>query len=163
MKEPGRWEFSVSFQKSFKVSVFYLSVQFIHSVVSDSLRPYGLPHARPPCPSPIPRVHPDPCPLSWWCHLAISSSVVPFSSCRQTFPASESFSRSWLFPSGDQSICSFSISPSNEYAGLISLRIVWFDPLTVPELSRVFSNTTVQKHQLFGAQPSLWFKFHIPT
>ena len=80
------------------------SVQFSHSVVSDSLRPHGLQQARPPCPSPTPRVHPNPCPLCWRCHPAISSSVVPFSSCPQCFPASGSFSMSQLFPSSGQSI-----------------------------------------------------------
>ena len=83
---------------------YWSSVQFSHSVVSDSLRPHGLQQARPPCPSPTPRVHPNPCPLCWRCHPAISSSVVPFSSCPQCFPASGSFSMSQLFPSSGQSI-----------------------------------------------------------
>ena len=80
------------------------SVQFSCSVVSESLRPHGLQHARPPCPSPTPRVHPNPCPLSRWCHPTISSSVIPFSSCPQSFPASGSFPMSQLFASGGQSI-----------------------------------------------------------
>ena len=80
------------------------SVQFSHSAVSDSLRPHELQHATPPCPSPTPGVHPNPCPLSQWCHLTISSSVVPFSSCPQSFPASGSFQMSQLFASGGQSI-----------------------------------------------------------
>ena len=80
------------------------SVQFSHSVVSDSLRPHGPQHARPPCPTPTTGVHPNPCPLSRWCHPTISSSVVPFSSCLQSFPASGSFRMSQLFTSGGQSI-----------------------------------------------------------
>ena len=77
--------------------------QFSHLVVSASLRPYGLQHARPPCPSPTPGVYSDSCPLSWWCHPTISSSVVPFSSCPQSFPASGSFPVSQLFASGGRS------------------------------------------------------------
>ena len=82
----------------------YASVQFSHSVVSDSLRPRESQHTRPPCPSPTPGVYPNSCPSSWWCHLAISSSVVPFSSCPQSLPASESFPMSQLFARGGQSI-----------------------------------------------------------
>ena len=132
------------------------SVQFSHSVVSDSLQPHEPQHTRPPCPSPTPRVHPNPYPSSWWCHPTISSSVVPFSSYLQSFPASGSFQMSvlhirwpkyWSF--------SFSISPSNEHSGLISFRMDWFYLLAVKELSRVFSRTTVQKHQFFSAQLSL--------
>ena len=93
------------------------SVQFSRSVVSDSLQPDEPQHTRPPCPSPIAGVHPNPCPLSQWCHPTISSTVVPFSSCPQSFPASGSFQISQLFTSGGQSI-SFSISPSNDYSGL---------------------------------------------
>ena len=85
-------------------SSFQVSVQFSCSVVSDSLRPHEPQHARPPCPSPTPRVHPNPCPLSWWCHPTISSSVVPFFSCPQSFPTSWSFPMSQLFASGGQSI-----------------------------------------------------------
>ena len=81
----------------------FCSVQFVHSVVSDSLRPHELQHARPPCPSPTPGVHPDSCPSSCWCHPAISSSVVPFSSCPQSLPASGSFPMSQLFTWGGQS------------------------------------------------------------
>ena len=83
---------------------YLLSVQFSHSVISDSLPPHEPQHARPLCPSPTPRVHPNPCPLSWWCHPTTSSSVVPFSSCPQSFPASGSFPMSQLFASGGQSI-----------------------------------------------------------
>ena len=109
------------------------SHQFSHSVVSDSLRPYEPQHARPPCPSPAPGVYPNSCPLSRWCHLTISCSVVSFSSCLQSFPTSGSFKMSQLFASGGQSIGVFSVSiwPSNEYSGLISFRIDWFDLLAV--------------------------------
>ena len=92
------------------------SVQFSHSVMSNSLRPHELQHARPPCPSPAPGVHPNPCPLSRWCHPTISSSVIPFSSCPQSFPASGSFQMSQLFQSGGQSIgvsASTSVLPVN--------------------------------------------------
>ena len=111
----------------------FSSVQFSRSVVSDSLLPRELQHARPPCPSPTPRVYPNPCPSSWWCHPAISSSVIPFSSCSQSFPALGSFPMSQLFAWGGQSIGSFSfnISPSNEHPGLISFRMNWLDLLAV--------------------------------
>ena len=135
---------------------YYLSVQFSHSVVSDSLQSHEPQHARPPCPSPTPGVHPNSCPLSRWCHPAISSSVIPFSSCPQSFPASGSFPMSQLFASGGQSVgvlALASVLPVNtqdwsplEWTGWISLQS--------KGLSRVFS-TTVQKHQFFGAQLSL--------
>ena len=100
--------------------------------MSDSLRPHGLPHARPPWPSPTPGVYSNPCSLSWWYHPTISSSVVPFSSCPQSSPASGSFPMSQLFASGSQSIgASVHISPSNEYSGLIFFRMVWLDLLAV--------------------------------
>ena len=135
------------------------SVQFSHSVMSDSLPPHKPQHARPPCPSPTPEVYPKPCPLSQWCHPAISSSVMTFSSCPQYLPASESFPMSQLFAWGGQStgvltLASFlpkksqGWSPS-EWTGWISLQS--------KGLSRVFSNTTVQKHQFFGVQPSSQF------
>ena len=95
---------------------YFSSVQFSHSVMSDSLRPHELQHARPPCPSPTPRVHPNPCPLSWCCHPTISSSVIPFSSCPQSFPTSGSFQMSQLSASGGQSIgvsASTSVLPMN--------------------------------------------------
>ena len=110
----------------------FSSVQFSHSVVSNSLLPHGLPHGRLPCPSPTPGAYSNSCPLSRWCHTTISSSVVPFSSCLQSFPASGSSSESalrirwpkyWSF--------SFIISPSNEYSGLISFRMDWLDVLAV--------------------------------
>ena len=135
----------------------WYSVQFSCSVVSDSLRPHELQHARPPCPSLTPRVHSNSCPLSRWCHPAISSSVVPFSSCPQSIPASESFPMSQLFAWGGQSIgvsALASVLPMNtqnwspsEWTGWISLQS--------KGLSRVFSNTTVPKHQFFYAQFSL--------
>ena len=126
----------------------FSSVQFIYSVMSDSLQPHESQHVRPPCPSPTARVHPNPCPLSWWCHPAILSSVIPFSSCPQSFPASESFQMSQLSTSGGESIgvsAWTSVPPMNTqdwsplgWTGWISLQS--------KGLSRVFSNTTVQKH-----------------
>ena len=133
------------------------SVQFSCSVMSNSLRPHELQQARPPCPTPTPRAHPNSCPLSRWCHPTISSSVIPFSSCPQSFPASGSFPMSQLFVSDGQSTgvsASTSDLPMNTqdwsplgWTGWISLQS--------KQLSRVFSNTTVQKHQFFGAQLSL--------
>ena len=110
-----------------------LSVQFSHSVVSDSLRPHELQHARPPCPSQTPGVYPNSCPSIQWCHPAISSSVIPISSCPQSLQASASFPVSQLFASGGQSIgsFSFSISPSIEHLGLIYFRMDWLDLLAV--------------------------------
>ena len=101
--------------------------------MSDSLRPRGLQHTRPPCPSPTPRVYSNVCPLSQCCHPTISSSIVPFSSWLQSFPASGSFQMSQLFTSGGQTICSFSfnISPSSEHPGLISFRMNWLVLLAV--------------------------------
>ena len=140
------------------------SVQFSRSVVSDSLWPRESQHARPPCPSPTPGVHSDSCPLSQWCHPAISSSVVPFFSCPQSLPASKSFPMSQLFTWGGQrtgvsALASFlpnkSQGWSSEWTGWISLQS--------KGLSRVFSNTTVQKHQFYGAQPSLQSNSHIHT
>ena len=108
-------------------------VQFSRSVVFDSLRPHGLQHARPPCPSPTPRACLNSCPLNRWCHPTISSCVVPFSSCLQSFPKSESFLMSQFFTSCGQSIgaSGFSNSPSNEYSGLISFSIDCFDLIAV--------------------------------
>ena len=106
---------------------------FSCSVVSDSLQPQGLQNARLPCPSLSPRVCSNSCPLSWWCHPTILSSVVPFSPCLQSFPASGSFPMSQFFTSGDKYYWSFSfsISLSKEYSGLISFRIDWFDLLAI--------------------------------
>ena len=111
----------------------FLFSQFSCSVVSDSLRSHEPQHTRPPCPSPTPRVHPNPCPLSWWCNLTISSSVLPFSSCPQSFLASRSVQMSQLFWLSGQSIKSFifNISPSSEHPGLISFRMDWLDLLAV--------------------------------
>ena len=144
--------------KTYKNSCIFIitqfsSVQFSCSVVSDSLRPHESQHARPPCPSPTSRVYSDSHPLSQWCHLAISSSVIPFSSCPQSLPASQSFSMNQLFTWGGQStgvsaLASFvpekSQGWSSKWTGWISLQS--------KGLSRVFSNTTVQKHQFFGTQ-----------
>ena len=138
------------------------SVQFSCSVVSNSLQPQ---HTRPPCPSPTPRIYPNLCPSSRWCHPAISSSVIPFSSCPQSLPASESFPMSHLFVWGSQSIgvsALASVLPMNtqdwsplECTGWISLQS--------KGLSRVFSNTTVQTHQFFGTQLSSQSNSHIHT
>ena len=141
------------------------SVQFSHSVVSDFLQPHEMQHSRPPCPSPTPRVHPNSYPSSPWCHPAISSSVIPFSSCPQFLPASGSFPMSQLFAWGGQSIgvsALASVFPKNtqdwspsEWTGWISLQS--------KGLSIVFSNTTVQKHQFFSAQLSSQSNSHIHT
>ena len=113
--------------------IILCSVQFSRSVESDSLWPHEPQLTRPPCPTPTPGVHPNPCPLSWWCHPTISSFVICFSSCPQSFPASGSFPMSQLFSSGDQKYWSFSfnISPSSEHPGLISFRMDWFGLLAV--------------------------------
>ena len=131
-------------------------VQFSHLVMSNSLWPHGPQHSRAPCPSPTPRVYPNSCPLSWWWHPTISFSALPFSSCPRSFPASGSFPMSQLFTSGGQSIrvsASTSVRPMNTqdwsplgWTGWISLQS--------KGLSRVFSNTTLQKHP-FCTQLSL--------
>ena len=111
--------------------MFVYQYQFSHSVF-DSLQPHGLQQARLPCPSPTPGACSNSCPSSQWCHPTISSSIIPFSSCLQFFPASGSFLVSGPFSSGSKRISfSFSISPSNKYSGLISFRIDWFDLLAV--------------------------------
>ena len=154
----------MAFEKlNFQLNVY--SVQFCHSVMSDTLRPHEFQHARPPCPSPTPGVHSNLSPLSQRCHPAISSSVVPFSSCLQSLPASESFPMSQLFAWGGQSIgvsASASVLPMNTrdwsplgWTGWISLQS--------KGLSRVFCNTTVQKHQFFSTQPSSQPNSHIHT
>ena len=160
-KDKNEWTFWI--EK--KIFFLFSSVQFSCSVVSDSLWPHESQHARPPCPSPTPRVHSDSCPSSQWCHPAISSSVVPFSSCPQSLPASESFPMSQLFTEGGQStgvstLASFQPKksqgwPLSEWTGWTSLQS--------KGLSRVLSNTTVQKHQFFGAQPSSQSSSHIHT
>ena len=139
------------------------SVQLVHSVMSDSLWTHGLQHASLPCPSPTAGVYPNSCPLSQWCHPIISSSVVPFSSCLQSFPASGSFPMSQFFTSGDQSIrasASASVLPMN-IQDWFPLGLTGWISLLSKGLSRAFSNTTVQKHQFFGAQLSLWSNSHI--
>ena len=147
----------------FKTKSQFSSVQFSRSVVSDSLPPHESQHTRPPCPSPTPRVYSNSYPSSQWCHPAISSSVVPFSSCPESLPASGSFPMSQRFARGGQSTgvsASASVLPMNTqdwsplgYTGWISLQS--------KGLSRVFSNTTVQKHQFFGAQLSSPSNSHI--
>ena len=141
------------------------SVQFSLSVVSDSLWPHELQHARPPCPSPTPRVYTNSRPSSQWCHPAISFSVVPIFSCPQSLSASEPFPMSQLFAWGGQSTgvsASASALPKNtqdrsplEWTSWISLQS--------KGLSRIFSNTTVQKHQFFGTQLSSQFNSHTHT
>ena len=143
----------------------FSSVQFSRSVMSDSLRPHESQHARPPCPSPTRRVHSNSCPSSQWCHPAISSSVIPFFSCPQSLPASGSFPMSQLFAWGGQSTGVSALAsglPKNtqdwspsEWTGWISLQS--------KGLSRVFSNTTVQKDQFFSAQLSSQSNSHIHT
>ena len=130
--------------------------QFSRSVMSNSLRPHEPQHARPPCPSPTPGVYSNLCPLSWWCHPTTSSSVVPFFSCLQYFPTSGSFQMSQLFTSGGQSIgvsASTSVLPMNTQDWSPSGWTGWIS-LQSKGLARVFSNTTVQKHQ-FCTQLSL--------
>ena len=152
--------------KILKNSFQFSSPQFSRSVMSDSLRPHESQHARPPCPSPTPGVYPNSCPLSRWCHPAISSSVIPFSCCPQSLPAeSGSFLISQLFAWGGQSIggsASASVLPMNTqdwsplgWTGWISLQS--------KGLSRVFSSTTPQKHQFFGTQLSSQSNSHIHT
>ena len=146
-------------------SVQFSSVQSSHSVVSNSLRPHGLQHPRLPCPSPTPRACSNSSPHRWWCHPSISSSVIPLSSHLQSFPASGSFLMIQFFTSGGQSI---GVSAS---ASVLSMNIQdWFSlgwtgwiSLQSRGLSRVFSNTTVQKHQFFSTQLSLWSTSHIHT
>ena len=142
------------------------SVQFNCSIVSESLRPHGLQHARPPCPSQTPRVYSNSCPLSWWCHPTTSPFVIhPLLLPPSIFPSIRVFSNEsalhirwpkyWSF--------SFIVSPTNEHPGLISFRMDCWIPLQSKGPSRVFSNTTVQKHQFFGTQLSLESNSHIHT
>ena len=159
------WESWNQIASQLNFTKHFSSVQVSHSVVSNSLRPYESQHTRPPCPSPTPEVYSNSCPWSWWCHPAISSSVVPFSSCPQSLPASGSFPMSQLFPSGGQSTgvsASASVLPKNSkdwsplgWTGWISLQS--------KGLLRVFSNITVQKHQFFSAQLSSQPNSHIHT
>ena len=162
----AKFTFPPAMCKFYKFSTYFaFSVQSTRSVVSDSLRPHESQHARPPCPSPTPGVYSNSCPSSRWCQPAISSSVVPFSSFPQSLPASGSFTVSQLFPWGGQSIgvsASASVLPMNTqnwstlgWTGWISLKS--------KGLSRIFFNTTVQKHQFFGAQLSSQSNPHIHT
>ena len=139
-------------------------VQFSRSVMSDSLRPHGLQHTRPPCPLPTPRVYTNSCPLISWCHPTISTSVVPFS-CRQSSPASGSFPRSQFFASGSQRIgvsASTSVLPMN-IQDWSPLGLTSWNSLQSKGLSRIFSNTTLQNHQFFGAQLFSQSNSHIHT
>ena len=149
--------------KPWTCELFFASVQFSCSVVSNSLWPHGLQHARPACPSPTPGVYSNSHPLSRWCHTTISSSVLPFSSCLQSFPAWRSFQMSQFCSSGGQSAgvsASASVLPMNiqDWFPLGSTGLI---SLLSKRLSRVFSSTTVQKHQFFRAQLSLWPNSHI--
>ena len=139
------------------------SVQFQSLVVSDSFRPQGLQHSRFPCPSPASGACSNSCPLNWWYHPTISSSVIPFSSCPQSFPASGFFPMHQFFTSGGQIIgasASASVLPMN-IQDWFPLGLICLISLQSEGLSRVFSSTTVQKHQFFGAQLSLWCSSHI--
>ena len=151
----GRWVWGTMFVYGWVSSlVTWNSVQFSCSVMSNSLRPHGLQHTRLPCPSPTPGTYSNSCPLSQWCHATISSSVTPFSSCLWSFPASGSFPMS--SSSGGPSIgvsASASVLPMSIQDWLL-LRWTGWICLQSKRLSRVFSNTTVQKHQFFGAQLS---------
>ena len=141
-----------------------MKLLLICSVMSDSLQPHELQHSRLPCPSPSPGACSNSCPLNRWWYPIISFSVVPLSSCLQSFPASGSFPMSWLFASGGRSIRASalaSVLPMNiQYWFLVGLTDLI---LQSKGLSRVFSNATVWKHQFFGAQPSLWSNSHIHT
>ena len=140
-------------------------VHFSHSEVSDSLQPHGLQDTRLPCPSPTPRAYSDSCPSSQWCHPTISSSVIPFSSRLQSFPASGSFPVSQFFASGGQSIgasASAAVLPMN-IQGWFPLGLTGLISLQSKGLSRVFSKTTVQKHQFFSVQLSVQSNSHIHT
>ena len=163
-KEEKMWDIWIYFFHKNILRFVTISVQFSCSVMSNSLWPHESKHARPPCPSPTPGFHSNSHPSSWWCHPAISSSVVPFSSCSQSLPASGSFPMSQLFAWGGQNIgvsALASVLPkksqgqSLEWTGWISLQS--------KGLSRVFSNTTIQKHHFFGAQLSSQSNSHIHT
>ena len=144
---------------------WFSSVQFSRSVVSDSLWPCESQHARPPCPSQTPGVYSNPCPSSQWCHPAISSSVIPFSSCSQSLPASGSFPMRQLFAWGGQSTgvsASASVFPMT-IQGWFSLGLTGWISFQSKGLLRVFSNITVQKHQFFSSQLSSQSNSHIHT
>ena len=135
------------------------SVQFSCSVVSSSLWPHGLQHARPPCPSPTLRVYSNPCPLSWRCHLTISPSVIPFSSCPQSFPSIRVFSNELALPIRWPKFWSFSfsISPSNGYSGLISFGVDWFDlPAVQGTFKSLLQHTFILLNCSVGLLGGLW-------
>ena len=168
---PHNYKNSVEFPEVFYISYllhysrirYYILLLFSSLVMSNSLWPHGLQHARFPCPSPTPGDFSNSCPLSQWCHPAISSSVIPFS-CLQSFPASGSFIMSQFFASGGQSIrtlASASVPSVNIQDWFPSGLTGWISLQSKGLLSRVFSNTTVQKHHFFSAQPPLWSKCHI--
>ena len=157
-------------QLSLQPCFSFSSVQFSCSVMSDSLWPDGLQHTRLPCPSPTFRAYSNSCPLSWWCYLTISSSATPFSFCLQSFPASESFPMNQLFTSGGQNIgawASASVPPVNEYSGLVSFRIDWFDLLATqgtlksPPALQFKSINSLALSFLYG--PTLTSNSHIRT
>ena len=165
-------QFNINQRKVETINVILIKKKFCvkhllssHSVMSNSLWSHELQHTRPPCPSPVPGVYSNLCPLSWWCHPTVSSSVIPFSSCLQSFPASGSFLMGRLLASGGQSIgasASASVLPMNTqdwsplgWTGWVSLQS--------KGLWRVFSNSTVQKHQFFGTQLSSQSNSHIHT
>ena len=174
---PCSWLFLIGLHKSsilhsrrgrvlpFRLSVGLSSVQSSRSVMSNSLRPHKSQHARPPCPSPTPAVHSDSHPLSQWCHPAISSSVVPFSSWAQSLSASKSFPMSQLFTWGGQStgVSALASSLSKKSQGWSPSEWTGWISLQSKGLSRVFSNTTVQTHQFFSAQPASQSNSHIHT
>ena len=148
------------------VRYYFTSTElFSWQVLSNSLWPHELQHAMLPCPSPSPRVCSSSYPLNRSCHPTISSSVSPFSSCLLSFPASGSFSVSQLFTSGGQSIGASALAPvlPMNIQGWFPLGLTGLISLQSKGISRVFSNTTVQKHQFFGTQPSLWSNSHIYT
>ena len=159
------WSSSEGSEQSQLCDIPILLLLFSHSVMSNSLRPHGLLYARLLCPSLSPGVFSNSCPLSWWCHPTISSSVIPFFSCLQSFPASGSFPVNWLFASGGQSI------GASASASVFAMNIQDWFPLGLTglisfqskELSGIFSSTTIQKDQFFDAQFSLWFNSHIHT
>ena len=151
------------FTELFPHFIFLILLLFSCSIVSDSLQPHGLQYSRFPRPSPSPEACSNSCPLSRWCHPTISSSVIPFSFCLQSFPTSGSFLMSQLFATGSQSIgASASVLPMN-IQGWFPLGLTGLFSLLSKGLSRVFSNTTVKKHQFVSAQPSLWSNSHIHT
>ena len=134
---------------------------FSHQIVSDSSQPCGLEHARLPCPSPSPRVCPSSCPLNWWCHPTISSSVTPFSFCLQSFPASGSSPKNLCITWPNIRVSASALVLPMYIQGWFPLKLTGLIPLLSKGLSRAFSSTTIQKYQFFGSQPSIWSNSHI--